>query len=234
MLGKHLTTCENSLTAAVFGHLLHLPIELFWQVLRNACYTDRLPPCPGEPTLVTPWPSWDATGTRNSTRVEPDLFLRFPNLDLIVEAKRRDERQQNPEQWRDQLIAYANEYAGEGTRPEVRLIALGGLWGHADEEIKVEVSPAAATAVEIRCPVHMCRWGRLLEECRRLERELGRAGYATAQTHAHRRILADLIGLFAVHGFQTGTWFAEVVRRPLPRPGAALDTHHQAFRRLHF
>src|SRR5579871_5883899 len=98
MLGKHINHCEDSLTAAVFTHLLHLPVELFWQVLRNACCTDQLPKHIGEPSIVAPWPNWKATGTKNSIRVVPDLFMRFPTLDLIIEAKRADDGMQKPEQ----------------------------------------------------------------------------------------------------------------------------------------
>jgi hypothetical protein len=54
MLGKHLNHCEDSLTAAVFTHLLHLPTEVFWKILRNACYTRKLPEFPGEPWNIEP------------------------------------------------------------------------------------------------------------------------------------------------------------------------------------
>jgi len=77
MLGKFLTPCEDSMTAAVFTHLLHLPSDLFWQVLNNACPADELPLIAGELLDYKFWPKWSATGTSNSRYVEPDIFMRF-------------------------------------------------------------------------------------------------------------------------------------------------------------
>ena len=49
MLGKHLNHCEDSLTAAVFSHLLHLPCEEWWPILRKSCFTKTLPEHPSPP-----------------------------------------------------------------------------------------------------------------------------------------------------------------------------------------
>ena len=46
------------------------------------------------------WPNWDPEGTDNINRVTPDLFMRFANFDLIVEAKRWDSFQQSSDQWK--------------------------------------------------------------------------------------------------------------------------------------
>src|SRR5712671_1413367 len=95
--------CEDSLTAAVFSHLLHLPSEVFWQILRNACHTTALPQYAGEPRSVEFWPKWNADGTHNSSYVEPDVFIRFASFDLIIEAKREDEYQQHRGQWENEV-----------------------------------------------------------------------------------------------------------------------------------
>ena len=113
MLAKHLNHCEDSLTSAIFNHLFHLPAELFWQILRNACYGKDLPMHAGELLEVKYFPKWDAAGTTNEQFVEPDLFLRFREFDLIIEAKRWDDGMQDPAQWEKELIAYANEYGSE-------------------------------------------------------------------------------------------------------------------------
>jgi hypothetical protein len=96
MLGRFIRACEDSLTAAVFTHLLHLPAEVFWRILRRACCTDTLPESAGEPLSVDYWPSWDPKGTGNTNRVVPDFFIRFRGFDLIIEAKRWDSDMQNP------------------------------------------------------------------------------------------------------------------------------------------
>ena len=82
MIGKFINTCEDSCTAAVFGHLLHLPIEMFWGIVSRACFSDSLPTNPGEIEDRAFWPSWNAEGTSNSQRVVPDLFIRFSALGL--------------------------------------------------------------------------------------------------------------------------------------------------------
>jgi hypothetical protein len=221
MLGKHIARCEDSLTAVVFTHLLHLPSEVFWRILRNACYTTHLPENPGEPLQVDAWPKWGPTGTGNHSYVEPDVFMRFSDFHLIIEAKRWDDGQQNPEQWRRELIAYANEY---GEKP-VRMIALGGIWTTDDEEV---IASAEAERPELRCPVHMCRWERLLGECQRMRKEILGLKFRSSQTQAHQRVLADVIDLFGWHGFQTGIWYAEVAAE-LPRFSMLIESHHQTF-----
>jgi len=220
MLGEFIAHCEDSLTAAAFTHLLHLPVEIFWRILRNACYTENLPDKPGELRSVDYWPHWNPDGTENGNFVEPDVFMRFADFDLIVEAKRWDNDTQCPEQWTRELIAYANEYGKQSVR--VKMIALGGIHDTQDSEVVALYRNPKSDAVdaeaprEIRCSVHMCRWGRLLNECNRMERELAKLSFPSCQTDAQRRILSDLIDLFAWHGFQTGVWFAEIVPH-LPR-----------------
>ena len=198
MLAKFIDNArEDSLTAAVFSHLLHLPSEVFWQILRKACYTESLPDNPGEPKLI-PWPNWRLEGTVNSDRVIPDLFIRFHHFDLIVEAKRWDNDMQGLDQWKRELSAYTNEYGKE--KREVRLLALGGIHSEEDQEISYHA---------VSCPVHMCRWRRVLLECQRLKRELEEANIInpSSRTSADIRILDDLIALFATHGFMTLRWF---------------------------
>ena len=197
MLGKFINHCEDSLTAAVFTHLLHLPSELFWQILRNACYSHSLPEHAGEPLSVEFRPSWNGDGTGNASRVIPDLFICFWAFDLIVEAKRWDNEKQDPGQWKNEVTAYGNEY---GDEKQVRMLAIGGIRGSSDEHV-----PGA-----IRCPVHMCKWKRLLDECMRLQTELKGLKYPSSQTHACVRTLGDLIHLFACHGFSTGQWLADL------------------------
>lgn len=209
MLGKFIDRHrEDSLTAAVFTHLLHLPVELFWQILREACYSDNFPAAVGEPISVDYWPKWDPTGTGNTTYIEPDVFIRFADFDLIVEAKRWDDRMQDRGQWERELIAYVNEYGEE--RREVRLLAVGGIHDESDATIEHQragkVKPGLATgnrsSRKLICPVHKCRWKRILNECRRLNRQ-------PSQSRAVVRILTDVIDLFAWHGYSTGRWFAD-------------------------
>lgn len=210
MLGKFISHCEDSLTASVFTHLLHLPAEVFWRLLRQACYTTDLPETVGEPVEMDVWPKWSPDGTGNNTYVEPDVFIRFRDFDLIIEAKRWDERQQQPQQWRRELIAYGNEYRSDGQ--PVRMIALGGIDQEHDDKITVTLpaSDDGDPAITLECPVHMCRWRGILYQCNRMLRELERQEYASSQTAANRRVLEHVIDLFAWHSYSTRQWFADV------------------------
>jgi hypothetical protein len=205
MLGKFINHKEDSLTAAVFTHLLHLPSEIFWRLLRNACYTHSLPEFSGDPLQVVEfWPNWSPEGTSNAHRVVPDLFIRFASFDLIVEAKRWDASQQSLDQWKKEVTAYANQYGNEGV--PVRLIALGGIWSQKDDELVLS---------GVRCPIHMCTWGRLLAETQRMKKELEVSKYPSSQTNAWLRNLSDLVDLFGWHGYSTGHWFSAIVPRVL-------------------
>lgn len=222
MLGKFINHCEDSLTAAVLTHLLQLPAEIFWKILYNACPTNCLPKNPGEPVSIDFWPNWNPDKTKNNTYVEPDVFVRFTDWDLIIEAKRWDRPMQDPNQWKNEVIAYANEYGSE--KVHVSMIALGGIWSTDDDKVIHD---------EIICPVHMCKWSDVLAECQRMQRELKNLKYPTSNTHAYKRTLSHLIDLFSWHGFQTGVWFAEVVSNSkLPRLSPSIASHHLALKRI--
>lgn len=233
MLGKFIAHCEDSLTSSVITHLLHLPMEMVWQILQNACYSRSLPDYPGEPKSVDFWPNWNPEGTNNSQRVIPDAFIRFPKLDVIFESKRWDSGQQSESQWQAEITAYANEYGKE--KVPVIMIALGGIWGAGDETLtpKWIDSPTHPTIGNFRpdfqCRIHMCRWSGLLLECQRMKRELETTKYPSSRTFSDMRILADLIDLFSWHGYALTRWFDDFnFRSNLLTPMS--DAHHQFFR----
>lgn len=216
MLGKFITHCEDSLTASVLTHLMHLPMEVCWRIIQQACYTAELPDIVGEPSEVQLWPKWNAASTGNAYYVEPDVFLRFRDFDLIIEAKRWDDGQQDAAQWRREVLAYANEYGHEG-KP-LRMIALGGIHHEHDDHESVTVPAAAdgsSPAWTLNFPVHMCRWRGLLYQCQRMLRELEGLRFPTSQTAATCRVLADVIDLFAWHSYSTRRWFADADFRSL-------------------
>jgi len=223
-------TREDSLTATVISNLLHLPFEVYWRILRNACHTEGLPENPGEPDEVEFWPHWDARETTNERFVEPDVFLRFKDFDLIIEAKRWDRGQQDRSQWERELAAYATEY-GKDCK-DVCLLALGGIHGQSDDAVTYTSIPAADDGAEAGhssqriCPVHMCEWSRMLKQCKLMERELAKLAYPTSQSRAHRRILRDVIQLFTVHNFQAGSWYEETLQR---RARLSVNTEASSF-----
>jgi hypothetical protein len=227
---------EDSLTASVISHLLHLPFEVYWRILRNACHTGGLPENPGEPDVVEFWPHWDSRHTTNERFVEPDIFLRFKDFDLIIEAKRWDRGQQDRSQWERELAAYATEYGRDGK--DVCLLALGGIHRQNDDAVPftrmLDADDGAVVegSVPCVCPVYMCEWSRLLTQCQRMERELAKLEYPCSQSRAHCRILRDMIQLFAAHSFQVGTWYGETLQR---RARLSMDTGTSSclFRSIH-
>ena len=231
MLGKFINHCEDSLSASVFSHLLHLPAEVFWALLRKACYSNDLPESAGEPLVVEMWPKWNATETGNSKYVEPDVFIRFADFDLIIEAKRWDDGQQDPAQWKRELVAYANEY-GEVPMP-VRMIALGGIHHEHDEVLRIKrpILKDGVLQPDIICSVHMCRWRGILYQSKRMLKELEKLEYPTSQTAATRRVLEDLIDLFAWHSYSTRPWFADADFVPFAL-SAETERHQRLFQKI--
>lgn len=201
---------EDSLTAAIFGHLLHLPNEIFWQILKDACSSCDFPEHPGELLSVHGWPNWNAAGTTNTNRVIPDLIIEFKDFDLIIEAKRWDSPMQNINQWYNQFIAYTNEY---GMKREVKMLAIGGIHSHQSESLthphwKIE-DESECDSNGFTCRVYMCQWSSLLLACQRLRRQLRTKDHTCSRNAADIRILSDLIGFFVRHGFKPIRWFPD-------------------------
>jgi len=209
MLSKFINHCEDSLTASIFSHLLYFPNEVFWDILKEACYSNELPAIPGEPLEINYWPSWNSSHTENSVRVEPDLFIRFADFDLIIEAKRWDDKQQYRGQWEKEVQAYINEYASE--EQPLYFIALGGLNKEESEEILFtqkefpndEVQPDYK---EYICPVIKARWAPILRSVKRHLRELSSCTFSSSQVSAQRRVCESIIHFLGSHGFSTGKW----------------------------
>ena len=198
MINRFLKSDEDSLTGSVFSTLLNLPIELFWQLLQQACHSTTLPDHSGELIEVEYWPHWDPTHTTNTSFIEPDLFLRFSGFDLIIEAKRWDDRQQNPQQWQNECQSYFNEY-GEEPKP-LYFLALGGI--HQEQDDQVSITHPLPTTI----PVIKARWGRLLAVIQQLKNDLEAVRTQSSQTQAQIRTCQHAVDLFAWHGYFTGRW----------------------------
>lgn len=192
MLGKYINHCEDSLTASVISHLLHLPSELFWRILRKACLSNDLPEYSGEIKGVEYWPQWPADGTENIRIVVPDVFLRFADFDLIIEAKRRDATMQDRGQWVNEIKAYHNEH---GKSQKLFVLALGGIANEADEDVYT-------------IKIVKCKWIDLLHVIKSYQKELDSLTFQQHQQAAHQRVLADVIDLLYWHGI-SGRWFKD-------------------------
>lgn len=195
---SQLKVCEDSLTSVVFDTLKFLPTPIFWEILKTSLVADKLPYASGELLSITFWDKWDANETTNSSFVEPDVFMRFHEFDIIIEAKRYNEKQQYWHQMISQIQAYSNEY--EDDNKQLFYIKLGGLHHLKDEPDYVKDNKN----------VIICKtdWTRLLDSISNyLEKVKNNDSLMSA---SHIRILEDCINGFAIHQFYKKKWLAEL------------------------
>jgi hypothetical protein len=132
---------EDFLTATVFSRLLYMPADVLSALLLPAYGSS-----PGKLKEAMFWPTWWATSGNGATiRVEPDLYVEFESLDLIVEAKLNDDPGcQTPEQWAREWAAWhQGTYTGPGKEP--LLLGVGGF-GASDNVTKAAASEIVETA----------------------------------------------------------------------------------------
>ena len=187
---------EDSLTSSVFERLLYLPKELMHHILVKSIY-QAIPDIDlFQYKSLEFWPSWDATETSNSKRVEPDIFIRTANNDIIIEAKRHDRNQQWETQWKNQIRAYKNEYSED--QKELIYIALGGL--HSTKASEIECSGKKHI-------IYTCDWTNLLRAIKDVKNNL-ESGYSLINSNqAVSRIIEDLMMCFSMYGFSIADWF---------------------------
>ena len=187
------TYCEDSLTAIVFDGFKYLPVELFWKILKGSLYNDKLPHASGEIEEFLFWEKWDAEGTSNSNYVEPDLFIRFHDFDVIIEAKRYDTKQQSQEQLKNEIEAYYNVYAED--EKSLYFIQCGGLQ-HKEDEIYKEV---------VICKTD---WTALMYSISRIKMQLEEHAN-TSLDQAISRILSDILIGLELHQFYKIDWLGD-------------------------
>ena len=204
-------TYEDPKTSSVFETMLMLPDELFWGVLRTACFdNENLPVVAGRIEDYEFWPHWDSTNTTNSTLVEPDVFIRFQSFDVIIEAKYSDRPGQYYQQWKNEIIAYSNEY---GSDKPLYFIAVGGN----AEKMTESVSAIKDIAIT------KCTWLSILIQITKLRNEY--EGLSTISNNQSSTIrLLNLIELvFNIHGVYNIRWFDEIrISKPLISPDSMM------------
>lgn len=159
---------EDAKTSSIIGTLSLLPAKQFWAIIRSACYNSNgLPESVTELQHIEFWPQW-----KLDDRVEPDVFVRFKEFDLIIELKRNDGNQQYMDQWEREIGAYKLRY--EDSHKDYYLIAISGR------------------TAEQHPHVFQCSWSNLLKsvetECDNIE----------SNSHV-ARILKTAITAFHIH-----------------------------------
>lgn len=205
------STNEDPKTSAVFETMLMLPDEVFWEVLRGACLDNsNLPPVAGGIVEYQFWPHWDPTHTTNTSFVEPDVFIRFQLFDVIIEAKYGEKSGQYAQQWKNEIIAYRNEY---GNGKPIYFMAVGGNADKASESLSLTEDVI----------INKCTWLSLLIQITKLRDEY-RASPMIANNHSSLIRLLNLIELaFNIHGVYNIKWFDDIkASKPLISPDSIL------------
>lgn len=220
---RHKDTHEDSKTSSVFENLVLLPDEIVWQILRRACSRgENLPRQVGSLLHYSFWPHWDQSGTHNKLFVEPDVFFRFQELDVLIEAKLGDGKGQYRDQWERELMAYLNEYVDDN-KPSV-LIAVGGT------------ETATATTLLVRgrnFSVVTCSWMSLLIQVSKFyEQEEWKNTDFVSCNGSIKRILENIIMAFNVHGVNCVHWLGELTLNDETMEEKMIDVR-SAFRQLY-
>mgnify|MGYP000639808196 CR=1 FL=1 len=174
---------------------MYLPTSIFWDLLKKSMYQQKLPKFSGEIKSFEYWPSWNAENTENNQRVEPDVFLRFEDFDVLIEAKRHNLGGQYKNQFDNETQAYQNEY-GEQNKP-LYFIKLGGLNNLNNEDSN---NPK----------VVICKtdWSKLLNEIVLLKSEFERGNTHLNQHYV--RLLSHCIKGFSLHNFYNIQWLEKL------------------------
>lgn len=196
-------TYEDPKTSSVFETILMLPDELVWGVLRLACFdNDNLPLVSGQIEAYEFWPHWDPTGTTNTSLVEPDVFIRFPSFDVIIEAKYNDHSGQYSQQWENEIVAYRNEY---GKDKPVYFVAVGGNTEKASESVSLVKDVV----------VNKCTWLSLLIQITKLRDDCEALPLISNNQSAVIRLLNLIELAFNIHGVYNINWFDDI-KTPKP------------------
>lgn len=192
---------EDALTSSVFERLMYLPKELLHYIFSKALLQDIPSLDLSKIESVEFWPHWNPEGTSRTNYVEPDVFIRTPKQDIIIEAKRYELNQQKKEQWNDQLIAYNNEYKND--QKELIYIALGGLRLKMAEE---------HTSIILTQRIYKCKWTGILQAVLSVKEQMELSIDLLNANWAINNILTDIILVFRMFGFSTAPWFESFMK----------------------
>ena len=188
---------EDTITSTIIGTLLHLPDQLLWKILREACHTGSvLPKNPGELRAYEFWPKWDAYGTLNTNYVEPDVFLRFSEVDLIIEAERSDDGGQYREEWERELVGYENQFVS--SKIPVVLISIGGNGSNTTSET-LRINRHGRTVVK-------CSWVGLYEALAAEQEKLSGSNRRVVES---LMISCDQLGIRSYQWLDARPWVAD-------------------------
>lgn len=133
---------EDTLTSSSIGLLQYLKDEEIWKILKDSCgmiSDETFPQKPGASLSFAFWPSLCSDGKTNDRRVEPDVWIEFEKIHVLIEAKKSDKPfgySQYKEQWEKEIRSIKLEIEDNG-KPII-LIALGGNGKLSDDTLCVD------------------------------------------------------------------------------------------------
>ncbi len=193
----HKDTNEDPLTSSVFENLMLLPDDIFWHILRASCYSNiGMPETVGRLTKFEFWPHWNAKGTTNNAYVEPDVFLRFELVDVIIEAKYYDHGGQYVDQWKNEIKSYYNEYTDD--KKKLLFIAVGGNTKMNTESIEVNKN---------KIDIFKTTWLSMLTNIDKYKKELGFLSFINTEVATRQRLLDNIDLAFNINGVYNLQWF---------------------------
>lgn len=193
---------EDTLTSSVFDYLLLLPNEILLKILYKSLYENTLPIFIGEVEYYEFWPKWNPENTSNSKYVEPDIFMRFQTIDVIIEAKRREIGQQYRKQWENELYAYYNEFGEENKT--VYLFAIGGVDYEDVDNITIQVNNEVKNIKIIKC-----RWYTILTTIMEIINDIEKCSYISSNKTI-LAILKAITKLLEMHGYIKMSWLSSI------------------------
>lgn len=200
---------EDVKTASIIGVLKNLPAQLFWELLKNSCADNgKLPKNSGEIISSEFWPRWTY-----KTPVEPDVFIRFEEFDLIIEAKREDKNGQCHGQWEREIYAYfSSYYEFNDPNRNVVLIALGGSSDMTYENINTNliIEDETTQSVNIHVNIFKCNWYTLLRNTSHLKEQMRHQRYWDSNRNSLIRLLEDAITAFNYQGLYDIDWLDSI------------------------
>ena len=207
---------EDPKTSAVFENLMLLPDNVFWHILKSSCYDNNdLPKNIGQLQKYQFWPHWNAPKRKY---VEPDLFLQFEEADVIIEAKYSDTAGQYEEQWRNEIIAYRNEY--KKSKKNIIFIAIGGNSTISSEKILVQDSYQN---------IYKCTWHQLLINTNKYLNQLEEITFPDYNLSATKRLLNHIILAFNINHVYNIEWFNTMVENKLLISQGSLNVLNNKF-----
>lgn len=206
---------EDCLTAAVFARFAYLPARIWWPLLKKAAVTSNgLPDEVGELEDIKFWPRWDvreeAADHFGQRHVQPDVYLRFSQLTVLVEAKRYDAAEmQRSRQLAAEYVAWTASDENDRDGAPCIVLAIGGLkrldarqiqrlCGEMQQDVSSlnsDLRPPFLAAIE---------WSGMLTELIRLQES------RTSTDHCSRSIIADLISALELHSIHPRFWLIDL------------------------